>query len=70
MIAEYKRLLVGNLIQTAAHLDRRLIGRFEQAVQLPITGFLYRQTFHAYPNGGGAYDVVVDSSTMRKNYDF
>src|SRR5215211_5272591 len=98
MIAEFKRLLVGNPIETAAQHDQRLSKRIALAVfssdalssvayaseailfvlvlagvhALPlvipisvatvvlllIVGFSYRQTIHAYPNGGGAYDML------------
>ena len=98
MIAEFKRLLVGNPIETAAQHDQRLSKRIALAVfssdalssvayaseailfvlviagvqALPlvipisvaivvlllIVGFSYRQTIHAYPNGGGAYIVA------------
>jgi len=101
MIAEFKRLLVGNPIETAAQHDQRLSKRIALAVfssdalssvayaseailfvlvlagvhALPlvipisvaivmlllIVGFSYRQTIHAYPNGGGAYIVAHEN---------
>src|SRR5215208_6647278 len=101
MIAEFKRLLVGNPIETAAQHDQRLSKRIALAVfssdalssvayaseailfvlvlagahSLPlvipisvaivvlllIVGFSYRQTIHAYPNGGGAYIVAHEN---------
>ena len=101
MIAEFKRLLVGNPIETAAQHDQRLSKRVALAVfssdalssvayaseailfvlvlasvqALPlvipiavaivvlllIVGFSYRQTIHAYPNGGGAYIVAHEN---------
>src|SRR3954454_24149817 len=101
MITEFKRLLVGNPIETAAQHDQRLSKRIALAVfssdalssvayaseailfvlmlagaqALPlvipisvaivvlllIVGFSYRQTIHAYPNGGGAYVVAHEN---------
>jgi amino acid transporter len=101
MIAEFKRLLVGNPIETAAQHEQRLSKRIALAVfssdalssvayaseailfvlvlagvqALPlvipisvaivvlllIVGFSYRQTIHAYPNGGGAYIVAHEN---------
>jgi amino acid transporter len=101
MIAEIKRLLVGNPLETAAQHDQRLSKRIALAVfssdalssvayaseailfvlvlagapALPlvvpisvaivllllIVGFSYRQTIHAYPNGGGAYIVAHEN---------
>src|SRR5690349_543219 len=101
MIAEFKRLLVGNPIETAAQHEQRLSNRIALAVfssdalssvayaseailfvlvlagvqALPmvipismaivvlllIVGFSYRQTIHAYPNGGGAYIVAHEN---------
>src|SRR6266511_1782252 len=101
MIAEFKRLLVGNPIETAAQHEQRLSKRVALAVfssdalssvayaseailfvlvlagvqALPlvipisvgivilllIVGFSYRQTIHAYPNGGGAYIVAHEN---------
>jgi amino acid transporter len=101
MIAEIKRLLVGNPLETAAQHDQRLSRRIALAVfssdalssvayaseailfvlllagarALPlvvpisvaivllllIVGFSYRQTIHAYPNGGGAYIVAHEN---------
>jgi amino acid transporter len=101
MIAEIKRLLVGQPLETAAQHEQRLSKRVALAVfssdalssvayaseailfvlvlagatALPlvvpisvaivvlllIVGFSYRQTIHAYPNGGGAYIVAHEN---------
>ncbi|HEX9439095.1 MAG TPA: amino acid permease, partial [Roseiflexaceae bacterium] len=101
MIAEIKRLLVGQPLETAAQHHQRLTKRVALAVfssdalssvayaseailfvlvlagvqALPlvipisvgivilllIVGFSYRQTIHAYPNGGGAYIVAHEN---------
>src|SRR5262245_41307709 len=101
MISEFKRVLVGQPIETAQQQHQRLSKRIALAVfssdalssvayateaillvlaaagavalelviaislgiavLLLIVGFSYRQTIHAYPNGGGAYVVAHEN---------